>query len=93
MKMTQHPVLHGIASLLLLATLAGCGRSFLEVKPKGRVIAAKTSDYDLLFNNLDLINTDANGHLIMGDEVVAVEPFFAGAGFRDKQYFQWNTDV
>ncbi len=93
MKMTQHPVLHGIASLLLLATLAGCGRSFLEVKPKGRVIAAKTSDYDLLFNNLDLINTDANGHLIMGDEVVAVEPFFAGAAFRDKQYFQWDTDV
>lgn len=75
---------------LLLTTLVSCKKSFLEILPKGRVIATKTSDYDLLLNNLDLINYgNANSHVLMGDEVAAFEPRWNSATYREKQAFQF----
>lgn len=78
---------------LLLAAMASCKQSFLEIKPKGRIIATKTSDYDLLFNNLDLINIATNGHILMGDEIHAIEPQWSAAVFRERQLFSWQTDI
>ncbi len=86
-----------IRSLLLIAlvacTLVSCKKSFLEILPKGRVIATKTTDYDLLLNNLDLINMSANNQVLMGDEVVAIEPAWGLLSFKDKQAFKWEGDL
>lgn len=77
-----------------LALAASCKKSFLEIKPKGRVIASKTSDYDLLLNNLDLIViTGADGHVLPGDEVTVKDPAWTGASFRDKQLFKWDFNI
>jgi len=77
----------------LLTAMASCKKSFLEIKPKGRVIATKTTDYDLLLNNLDLINMGTDGQILMGDEVVSIEPQFNGSSYREKQLFKWEGNV
>jgi starch-binding outer membrane protein, SusD/RagB family len=79
--------------ILLLAVTASCKKSFLEIKPKGIVIATKTSDYDLLLNNLDLINIGTNAQHILGDEVVMKDPAYTGASFREKQLFKWDYNI
>jgi starch-binding outer membrane protein, SusD/RagB family len=76
--------------IMILAVTVSCKKSFLEIKPKGIVIATKTSDYDLLLNNLDLINIGANAQHILGDEVVMKDPAWSGASFREKQLFKWD---
>lgn len=79
----------------LAACLSSCKDSFLEILPKGRVIASKTTDYDLLLNNLDLINFSSNSQVMMGDEVVAIEPQWSSSGlsYREKQLFKWEGDI
>src|SRR5262245_6825776 len=78
------------ALILLLAVMASCKKSFLEIKPKGIVIAEKTTDYDLLLNNLDLINIGANSSFLLGDEIVMKDPAYTGASFKEKQLFKWD---
>jgi len=78
---------------LMLAVLSSCKKSFLEILPKGKIIATKTSDYDLLLNQLDLINIPTTSATVMGDEVSAIEPQWAGATFKEKQLFKWEGDL
>lgn len=78
---------------LLAAALVSCKKSFLEILPKGRVIAAKTTDYDLLLNNLDLINMGGLSQTLMGDEVVAMEPAWSLLSYKDQQAFKWEGDL
>jgi len=80
-------------AVLMVATLVSCKKSFLEILPKGRVIATKTTDYDLLLNNLDLVNMSANNQVLMGDEVVALEPAWSLLTYKDKQAFKWEGDL
>ena len=70
-----------------------CKKSFLEVTPKGKVIATKTSEYDLLLNNTDLININADAQIPMGDEVAAVDPSFSAEAYRPQRLFRWEADV
>jgi starch-binding outer membrane protein, SusD/RagB family len=78
----------------LLSIIASCKKSFLEIKPKGRVVATKTSDYDLLLNNLELIViTGADGAVLPGDEITVKDPAWSGASFRDKQLFKWDFNI
>lgn len=77
----------------LLTVMASCKKSFLEIEPKGIIIAEKTSDYDLLLNNLELINAHPGNHALMGDEIATVEPNWTGATFQEKKLFQWQTDI
>ena len=88
-KLINYTLLFGI-----LAFAASCKKSFLEIKPKGRVIASKTSDYDLLLNNLSLmVITSADGQVLPGDEVTVKDPAWTGASYRDKQLFKWDFDI
>jgi hypothetical protein len=79
--------------IVLLAVTASCKKSFLEIKPKGIVIATKTSDYDLLLNNLDLVNIGTNAQHILGDEIVMKDPGYTGASFREKQLYKWDYNI
>ncbi len=78
---------------LLATALSSCKDSFLEILPKGKVIATKTADYDLLLNQLDLINIPSFSQVLMGDEVSFVEPGWTGASFKEKQLFKWEGDL
>lgn len=78
---------------LLMTVVLSCKKSFLEIAPKGKLIAQKVSDYNLLLSNLDLVNISANAQVPMGDEVVAVEPYFSGAELKTQRLFRWDDVV
>lgn len=61
--------------------------------PKGNLIAEKTSDYNMLLNNLDLLNVSTDGQAVMGDEVAASETYFTGAALRTQRLFRWDDVI
>ena len=84
-----------LSVLLAVLILASCKKSFLEITPKGSLIAQKTNDYNLLLNNLDLLNIGSGGlaQVVLGDEVAAVEPYFAGSALKTQRLFRWDDVV
>ncbi|NLR80134.1 RagB/SusD family nutrient uptake outer membrane protein [Chitinophaga eiseniae] len=73
-----------------MVILAACKKSFLEVTPKGKLIAQKVADYDMLLNNLDLLNTSAGNHILMGDEIAASQPDFGALSVLTQRCFHWD---
>lgn len=82
-----------IIFLLLPLLINGCSKSFLEVTPKGSEIARTVHDYDLLLNNLELLNTSADAQVPMGDELISAEPFYSGADLRTQRLFRWDATI
>ncbi|WP_163407095.1 RagB/SusD family nutrient uptake outer membrane protein [Flavobacterium ajazii] len=79
--------------LLMIAVITGsCGEDYLEVVPKGSLIAQKVSDYERLLDD-PALNTFSNGLVPMGDEVAAVEPFFSNADIRNQRLFRWDDEI
>lgn len=74
-------------------TLTSCKKDFLDITPKGKVIATTVSDYNLLLNNLSLINVSTDGQVPMGDEMAAIDPLFSGALLRTQRLFGWNDVI
>lgn len=84
-----------VPALLFCLLTAGisCKKSFLEVLPKGKVIAVSYKDYELLLNNTNLQNTGADAQLLLGDEVTAEEPYYSGLTLREQRLFTWSAEV
>lgn len=82
-------------ALLLFLLIAGisCKKSFLEVLPKGKVIAVSYRDYELLLNNSNLLNTGADAQLLLGDEVTAIDPYYTGLTLREQRLFTWSDNI
>ena len=78
---------------LFLFALSACKKEFLEITPRGNLIAQKTHDYDLLLNNLDLLNILTDAQVPMGDEMAAIEPYFSGSPIRTQRLFRWDADI
>ncbi|OFY38448.1 MAG: hypothetical protein A2X18_02940 [Bacteroidetes bacterium GWF2_40_14] len=77
---------------LIMTTLLSCQKSFLEIIPKGKLVASKTSDYDFLLNSISL--TQLYSPTQLGDEVAAMEPYFSSNGnINPRRYFTWEDDI
>jgi hypothetical protein len=79
--------------LILLATLGACKKEFLEINPKGKLIASKTSEYDLMFNWGAIRIGLPTSPVIMGDDAIVVDPLYAKATIRTQRFFRWEDDV
>lgn len=79
--------------LLFITSVFSCKKSFLEIQPKGKTIAQTINDYNLLLNNYDLFNIDADAQAAMGDELAAVEPYHSGADLRTQRLFRWDAVI
>jgi len=80
--------------LLIVWLLISCKKDFLEIVPKGKLIATTVKDYDLLMNNSSLysLNSD-NGLLIMGDDVAAEQSRFQNANVANQRAFAWEDVI
>ncbi|HEY8387089.1 MAG TPA: hypothetical protein VIK74_00715, partial [Parasegetibacter sp.] len=57
-----------IAIVILIPVISlSCSSSFLEVAPKGKLVAQKTNDYYFLLNSINWISTAPDAY--MGDDV------------------------
>ena len=83
-----------IPVLLLSGALLSCKKDFLQVVPKGSLIAKTTADYTLLMNTVKLYQYD-NGlpTLLLGDDVVAEESYFQYNTSSAKQLFEYQGVV
>lgn len=79
--------------ILLILTLAGCKKNFLEVTPSGKIIAETTSDYDLMLNSLTLGNQFMTYAQAMGDELAAFEPYYSSVTLQRQRAFQWENTI
>src|SRR5688572_720419 len=80
-----------VALMTILA--ASCKKSFLEIQPKGRLVAQQASDYQQLLNNLTLLNIGADAQIPMGDEVAALESYLTAAPLRTQRLFRWEDKI
>jgi hypothetical protein len=78
---------------LLISSISSCKKDFLEVLPKGKVIAVGYKDYELLLNNSDLQNAGTDAQLMMGDEVTVMEPYYSSLTLREQRLFTWADQV
>ncbi|MDH7459960.1 RagB/SusD family nutrient uptake outer membrane protein [Chitinophagaceae bacterium 26-R-25] len=83
--------IYKITSLLLLVSICSCKKDFLNVVPKGSLIATTTADYNLLMNSISFYQYN-NGlpTLLLGDDVVAEESVFQYQSASSKQLFQYQ---
>ncbi|WP_216848947.1 RagB/SusD family nutrient uptake outer membrane protein [Pedobacter sp. L105] len=77
--------------ILMAGVLTACKKSFLEIVPKGELVAQTTSDYDGLLNSSNLLTFSANAQIQMGDEVAAVDPYFTAAVLKTQAGFRWEA--
>lgn len=87
-----------ITVLLCFALFSGCKKDFLEINPKGKLIAKTVTDYDRALNSLKYVNivtTWGGGaaQAVMGDEVAAMEPYFSGSDLRTQRLFKWEGEI
>lgn len=90
MKQINKNIRAVMALVLLVTIMVSCKKEFLEVSPKGKLIAQKVSDYNLLLSNLDLVNIGGDAQVPMGDEVAAVDPYFSGTSLKAQRLFRWD---
>jgi hypothetical protein len=83
---------------LLVSSLffASC-RHYLDVIPKGKVIATTTADYDQLMNDQSFYQYLYGGGwqvpTMMGDDVAAEDSYFLGAGYQTNRLFEWQAVI
>ena len=83
---------------LLTTIVVSCKKDFLEITPKGKLIAETTEDYYRLLSNLDFLNIVAScgsgaAQVPMGDEVAAVDPYLSGTDLRSQRLFHWDDAI
>ena len=84
--------------LLTALLVSGCSKSFLEVEPKGKLIAGKTADYELMLNNPVLYLPGPAAYMVMSDELAGIEPLYSGGGLGiggiiDQKAFSFQDDI
>ena len=83
----------GFIAFIVGGGLVSCSKDFLEIQPKGKLIARTLADYDLMLNNLDMMNTGTESQVVMGDDVAAVDPYFSGAQLKTQRLFRWDAMI
>lgn len=80
----------------IVAVLCSCKKTFLEVEPKGKLLARTMNDYNLMMNNdfYDIVPFNVDGQVLMGDEVASIEPYFSNMfSVRGYKYFTYADQV
>lgn len=104
MKLTIKNIPAAAGVMLLAISLWSCTKGFLDVKPKGKVIAGNIADYnnmleDVLFNRLTGNGFFLNTQHIAGDDVAGLEPYFSNPSTfsapanRGQNLFAWADNV
>ncbi|WP_418360334.1 RagB/SusD family nutrient uptake outer membrane protein [Sphingobacterium detergens] len=81
-----------ILLLALFASTLSCGKGFLEVEPKGSLIATKTAEYENMFYNSQSVGFDAPA-LILGDDATVLDSYFAASPITLQRFFRYQADV
>lgn len=77
-----------------LMTLAGCGRDYLDIKPKGKVIPSTYKDYRLLMNNVnDLVSSYGTDEMASDNVEYYEQQGLDYLGTSTYRIHTWQDDV
>ncbi|HWW42936.1 RagB/SusD family nutrient uptake outer membrane protein [Pedobacter sp.] len=80
--------------IMVVVFLISCKKDFLEIVPKGKLVATTLKDYDLLMNNTSFYKMDVSDvTIVMGDEIAAEQNYFKNAGTDAQRGFAWEADL
>jgi len=80
--------------MLMLLLSMSCKKSFLEIVPKGQVLASTVKDYDGLMNHTSFYaNYYGLPGLVMGDELAAEAVQFPSAPLLTQRGFAWMDQL
>lgn len=87
-----------IAAGVFIFSVTSCKKSFLEVVPKGNLVAKTYQDYNLLMNSSAFYVFDNNGiyeaAMIMGDDVAALDVNYNSTrSVQARGLFNWDADI
>jgi len=87
---TKYLLITLVACTMLLA--GSCKKDFLEIQPKGSLIATTTNDYEQILNGLSLQNT-ISAEVYLGDDVALQNDYIGGAPLRVQRLFRYEDRV
>ncbi|MFD2582518.1 RagB/SusD family nutrient uptake outer membrane protein [Pedobacter vanadiisoli] len=91
MKLTTKYFLMALFACTML--LAGsCKKDFLEIQPKGSLIAQTTNDYEQILNGLFLQNT-VSASIYLGDDVALQNNYLESVPLRVQRLFRYEDMV
>lgn len=93
MKKIKHSILYSFGIAMMLTSATSCKKDFLEVNPKGKLIAQTTNDYETSLISLAVLNMDSDAQLALGDDVASLEPYFSGSTPRMQRLFKWEDVI
>lgn len=81
-----------ILAIALSTSIISCGKSFLEVEPKGSLIATKTTEYENMLYNSISVGFDAPT-LILGDDATVLDTYFGASPVPLQRLFRYQGDI
>jgi hypothetical protein len=94
MKLHQHryPII-----ILTILLMVGCKKEFLDVVPKGQLVAQTTTDYDKILNSPGIYLYGFAGGwqsmVLMGDDASAEASYFSAASPMSQNAFNYAADI
>lgn len=84
-----------IGLLLVALFWVSCKKAFLDIDPKGYLIAQKTADYDLILNDISSLSEISGiSMVLMSDEVAASSSYFeSDTRLAHQNAFKWVDDI
>ncbi|WP_208025510.1 RagB/SusD family nutrient uptake outer membrane protein [Niastella caeni] len=79
--------------MLAVSCVVACSKSFLDIKPKGKVIAETTADYDLMLNAGGFVTNNLDVSVPLGDEIIAFDNYFSSALARSQRLFRYDDVI
>jgi hypothetical protein len=77
--------------LFIILLQASCGKDFLEVAPKGSLIASRTVEYENMMYNSLAIGADVPT-VALGDDAAMLSTYFESSPLRLQRIFRWDAD-
>ncbi|WP_127126884.1 RagB/SusD family nutrient uptake outer membrane protein [Pseudoflavitalea rhizosphaerae] len=93
MKKIKHSILYSLGIAMMLTSASSCKKDFLEISPKGKLIAQSTNDYETSLVSLAVLNISSDAQIALGDEIVSLEPYFSGSTLRFQRLFRWEDVI
>lgn len=91
MKLTTKYFLRPLMACMVLLS-GSCKKDFLEIQPKGSLIAKTTNDYEQILNGLYLQNT-VSASIYLGDDIALQNSYLDGVPLRVQRLFRYEDRV
>ncbi|WP_207902438.1 RagB/SusD family nutrient uptake outer membrane protein [Sphingobacterium sp. JUb78] len=77
---------------MIAILVSSCKKDFLEVAPKGSLIASKTFEYENMLYGSQSIGFDVPS-IILADDAATISTYFNASNLRFQRLFRWESDI